>query len=63
MTGPSSTPRGDHVATPGARWETVLTSAETIVADDTWDDDLPTANRAARRAAARPRRGQRKARK
>ncbi|WP_127452644.1 hypothetical protein [Streptomyces sp. B29(2018)] len=53
MTGPSSAPNGER---PGARpnhWETALTSTESVVADDTWDEDLPTLNRETRRALAR----------
>lgn len=33
MTGPSSTPRGERHGTPGAHWETVLTSTEVLVPD------------------------------
>ncbi|MFJ4703028.1 hypothetical protein ACIP5N_33240 [Streptomyces sp. NPDC088768] len=53
MTGPSSAPNGERPGTRGNYWETVLTSAETVVADDTWDEDLPTLNRETRRALAR----------
>ncbi|MFG2211033.1 hypothetical protein [Streptomyces sp. NPDC048638] len=59
MTGPSSTPRGERPGTPGTRWETVLTSTEVVVPDDTWDDEPPTPSRATRRAIARKQRGKR----
>lgn len=53
MTGPSSAPKGERPGTRANHWETVLTSSESVVADDTWDDDLPTLNRETRRALAR----------
>ncbi|MFD4968916.1 hypothetical protein [Streptomyces sp. NPDC058424] len=65
MSGPSSTPRGEHSPQPGATWNTQLISlGETIVdLDDEespfgWRDlpQPPTANRATRRAVARARR-------
>ncbi|WP_328973419.1 hypothetical protein [Streptomyces sp. NBC_00239] len=57
MTGPSSTPRGERPGTRGIRWETVLTSTETVVPDDTWDEQPPKPSRATRRAIARKQRG------
>ena len=59
MTGPSSTPRGERPGHPGTRWETALTTTEFLVPDDTWDEELPTPDRATRRAIARQRRGKR----
>jgi hypothetical protein len=59
MTGPSSTPRGERPGTRGTRWETVLTSTETVVPDDTLDEEPPAPNREARRAIARKQRGKR----
>ncbi|GED89352.1 hypothetical protein [Streptomyces sp. 6-11-2] len=62
MTGPSSTPRGEHTPTPGVTWNTRLISlAETIVdLDDNespfgWRDlpEPPRPNRETRRAAQR----------
>ncbi|GES27855.1 hypothetical protein AB0G60_02965 [Streptomyces angustmyceticus] len=54
MTAPSSSPRGERVGKPGARWETELRwTGEQIVADDRPE---PRPNRATRRAAARARR-------
>lgn len=50
MTGPSSTPRGEHTPRPGVTWDTVLTRTEQHV-DDTTPD--PTPNRATRRAMRR----------
>lgn len=51
MTGPSSTPRGEHSPRPGATWETELVRVEQLV-----DDDAPAPippNRATRRAVKR----------
>ncbi|MFH9823046.1 hypothetical protein [Streptomyces bobili] len=60
MTGPSSTPRGEHTPQPGAAWERQLVRTEVVVDDpeDTTvpglNDPLPPRpNRATRRAAAR----------
>ncbi|MFE2556004.1 hypothetical protein ACFXGT_08200 [Streptomyces sp. NPDC059352] len=54
MTGPSSTPRGEHTARPGITWMTMLgTTGEQHVDNDAPD---PRPNRATRRALARRRR-------
>jgi hypothetical protein len=56
MTGPSSTPRGEHPGRPGTTWETRLVVAETVIPDAL--DDAPTTprpNRATRRALRRNR--------
>lgn len=50
MTGPSSTPRGEHTPQPGATWNTILTRTEQHV-DDAAPDPRP--NRATRRAMQR----------
>lgn len=50
MTGPSSTPRGEHTPAPGVTWQTELVRVEQLVDDDTPD---PRPNRATRRAIAR----------
>lgn len=51
MTGPASSPRGEHIGRPGTRWETVLGSlSEHVIPDDAPD---PRPNRATRRAASR----------
>jgi hypothetical protein len=51
MTGPSSTPRGEHTPAPGVTWQTRLVpTGEQLVDDDAPD---PHPNRATRRAAAR----------
>ncbi|MYU22936.1 hypothetical protein [Streptomyces sp. SID8352] len=50
MTGPSTTPRGEHTPRPGATWQTHLARVERLVADDA---SGPRPNRATRRAAAR----------
>ncbi|WP_225825633.1 hypothetical protein [Streptomyces naphthomycinicus] len=50
MTGPSSTPRGEHAPRPGVTWETELVRAEQVIADDAPD---PLPNRVTRRALAR----------
>ncbi|MFD7615521.1 hypothetical protein [Streptomyces sp. NPDC059802] len=57
MTGPSSAPQGERPGAPGIRWETVLTSTEVVVPDDTWDEQPPKPSRATRRAIARKQRG------
>ncbi|MFH9013992.1 hypothetical protein ACH4C6_21755 [Streptomyces sp. NPDC017943] len=59
MTGPSSTPQGEHTPAPGVTWSTELISLGEVVVDS--DDgespfgwrDLPKPNRETRRAAAR----------
>jgi hypothetical protein len=51
VTGPSSTPRGEHTPKPGATWETRLVRTEQHVDDETPDPAPP--NRATRRALAR----------
>ncbi|WP_394434550.1 hypothetical protein [Streptomyces sp. SGAir0957] len=51
MTGPSSTPRGEHTPRPGATWEQHLVRTEQHV-DDTATDPAPP-NRATRRAMQR----------
>lgn len=53
MTGPSSTPRGEHTPTPGATWEQHLQRVELLVPDDA---PVPRPNRAARRVLARAQR-------
>ena len=50
MTGPSSTPRGEHTPRPGVTWDTELVRVEQLVDDDAPD---PRPNRATRRALAR----------
>jgi hypothetical protein len=50
VTGPSSTPRGEHTPTPGSTWQTQLVRTETVI-DDTTPDPRP--NRATRRALKR----------
>lgn len=50
MTGPSSTPRGEHSPRPGITWQAELVRVEQHV-DDTAPD--PTPNRATRRALKR----------
>ncbi|MFC8985158.1 hypothetical protein [Streptomyces sp. NPDC057115] len=50
MTGPSSTPRGEHSPRPGVNWETALVRVEQLV-DDAPDPAPP--NRATRRALKR----------
>lgn len=54
MTGPSSSPRGEHTPRPGATWNTVIVRTEQLVDDD--QPDPPPPNRATRRALARARR-------
>ena len=52
MTGPSSTPRGEHAPRPGITWTTTVGwSGEQLVADDAPDPTPP--NRATRRALKR----------
>ncbi|MEV6014703.1 hypothetical protein [Streptomyces sp. NPDC051997] len=61
MTGPSSTPRGEHTPRPGAGWEQRLVTTETVIDDDPeattvpgMNDPLPPRpNRATRRAMQR----------
>lgn len=60
MTGPSSSPRGEHAPRPGATWEQHLIRTEIVIddPDDTTtpglnDPQPPRPNRATRRAAAR----------
>lgn len=53
MTAPSSSPRGEHPGRPGITWDTILTSTEQHVDDDSPD---PRPNRATRRAMQRARR-------
>ncbi|MBK3524853.1 MULTISPECIES: hypothetical protein [Streptomyces] len=50
MTGPSSTPRGEHTPAPGITWTHRLVRDEQLVDDDAPD---PRPNRETRRAAAR----------
>lgn len=52
MTGPSSTPRGEHAPRPGRTWETRLTWTGEQLADDDAPDPAPP-NRATRRALKR----------
>ncbi|MGW3821846.1 hypothetical protein ACWEAF_05930 [Streptomyces sp. NPDC005071] len=54
MTAPSSTPRGEQAARPGARWETELRWTGEQVVDDQTPEPQP--NRATRRAARRRKR-------
>ncbi|MGN7136793.1 hypothetical protein [Streptomyces pseudogriseolus] len=60
MTGPSSTPRGEHTPRPGVTWitSTVEWSGEQLVDDDAPDPAPP--NRATRRALKRAARRKRK---
>jgi hypothetical protein len=51
VSGPSSTPRGEHAPRPGATWETALVRVEQLVDDDAPDPAPP--NRATRRALKR----------
>lgn len=50
MSGPSSTPRGEHTPRPGVTWQTTLVRVEQLVDDDAPD---PRPNRETRRAARR----------
>jgi hypothetical protein len=54
MTGPSSTPRGEHTPAPGVTWQARLVSTGEQLVDDTAPDSRP--NRATRRALVRARR-------
>lgn len=56
MNGPSSSPRGEHAGSQGARWETELRPVERVVDDEAPE---PKPNRATRRAIARNARRQR----
>jgi hypothetical protein len=58
VSGPSSTPRGEHAPRPGATWETALVRVEQLVDDDAPDPAPP--NRATRRALKRAARRKRK---
>lgn len=51
MTGPKSSPRGEHAPRPGVTWDTVLARTEQLVDDDAPDPTPP--NRATRRALKR----------
>lgn len=51
MTGPSSTPRGEHTPRPGVTWQTRLVSTGEHLVDD--DTPNPRPNRETRRAARR----------
>ena len=51
MTGPSSTPLGEHTPAPGVTWERQLVRTELVVDDDAPDPAPP--NRETRRALAR----------
>ena len=51
MTGPSSSPRGEHTPRPGTTWDTRLVVVETVTPDG--DAPTPRPNRATRRALAR----------
>ncbi|MFE9363705.1 hypothetical protein ACFYNN_12990 [Streptomyces sp. NPDC006978] len=53
MTGPSSTPRGEHTPRPGVTWTTTVGWSGEQLADE---QDPPRPNRATRRAARRTRR-------
>jgi hypothetical protein len=53
VSGPSSSPCGEHTPKPGATWDTVLVRTEQHVDDDAPD---PQPNRATRRAHARAKR-------
>lgn len=52
MSGPTSTPRGEHAPRPGVTWQTTTVgmTGEQVVPDDA---PAPRANRATRRAAAK----------
>lgn len=49
MTGPKSSPRGEHTPRPGVTWEQQVVLVEQLVDDDAPD---PRPNRATRRALA-----------
>lgn len=51
MTGPKSSPRGEHAPRPGVTWDTVPARTEQLVDDDAPDPTPP--NRATRRALKR----------
>lgn len=51
MTGPSSSPRGEHTPAPGVTWTHALVRVEQVVDDDAPDPSPP--NRATRRAMQR----------
>jgi hypothetical protein len=51
MTGPSSSPRGEHAPRPGVTWTTTVGTTGEQLVDDTAPDPRP--NRATRRALAR----------
>ncbi|MEV0526013.1 hypothetical protein AB0I66_21490 [Streptomyces sp. NPDC050439] len=64
MSGPSSAPRGEHIAAPGVAWDTELVHLGEVVVDIDrdenpfgWSDpdpaEIPRPNRQTRRAAAR----------
>jgi hypothetical protein len=53
MTGPSSTPRGEHTPRPGITWQTTLAHTEQVIADDAPDPRLNRATRRAIKPAAR----------
>jgi hypothetical protein len=50
MTGPTSSPRGEHTPAPGSTWQTHFVRVEQLVDDDAPD---PRPNRATRRALKR----------
>ncbi|GGQ83586.1 hypothetical protein [Streptomyces flaveolus] len=50
MTGPTSSPRGEHTPAPGSTWHTELVRVEQLVDDDAPD---PRPNRETRRAMRR----------
>ncbi|WP_019328839.1 hypothetical protein [Streptomyces sp. TOR3209] len=50
MSGPSSTPRGEHTPAPGVTWQTEVVRVEQLVDDDAPD---PRPNRKTRRAMKR----------
>lgn len=56
MTGPSSTPRGEHTPRPGITWTTTVGWSGEQLADD--DAPATRPNRATRRALARARQTQ-----
>jgi len=51
VSGPSSTPRGEHTPAPGATWEQRLACTEQVIDDNAPDPTPP--NRQTRRALAR----------
>lgn len=50
MSGPSTTPRGEHTPAPGVTWQTEVVRVEQLVDDDAPD---PRPNRKTRRAMQR----------